>query len=149
MRGYGLVQILQTLIDNFNLGLRTFRSQHTGYHGRNLGIGEGSVNLLYIVHTLFFRKPLLGLAPTIDTVCHILHATLSQQCYSRLECDKFSHTAHVDTVAIREAHLRGTAHHYNLAGIQPVQYAYDALSEGRSSDYGVINHHQIILSGPD
>ena len=100
------MQPLERLVDNLHFGFRPFRSKKLHHLGRDFLISERSINLLHVIHHLFFGQAYLLLGLAVGGGNYIAHLTLLQQFHSSLEGNEFTHLSHIDAVVVGIAHLR-------------------------------------------
>ena len=122
----------------------TWREQF-GYLVGNLLVGERFVNVFHIIHNLFLRQILLFFCLLVGFLNYGLHIFLLKQCNCRLERNKFTHSRHINAVAVGVADLRRRRHNHNLFRVQAVEHTDNALFERGSANNAVVNHHKIVL----
>src|SRR6266566_335626 len=79
----------------------------------------------------------------------ILPSPVLHQLYGRTECYEIAQFAHIDAVTVGIAYLGGGGYNDDLFGFQAAEHAYDALLQSGTTDDGVIDHHEGILSFSD
>src|SRR5690606_40913148 len=70
----------------------------------------------------------------VDLVQYVFHLSLLEQGNPSTESDKFFHSGHVNTVAIRKTDLWSRRYDYNFLRIQLIQCGKDALLQRSTPD---------------
>ena len=125
----GLMQPLEALEDQLDLGASVLGAQELDHLGRDLLGTEGGVDrlddILYLLRLGALAQLEGALVLLLDEG---LHTALLDQGDGGAKGDELPHLAHVDAVIVRVAYLRAAGDDNNLARGEAVEDADDALA---------------------